>query len=92
MVSGMCQYNDRCPTTRHRPGTQCPVEVRDRNREDRLVSQLWGLVVIVAIFGLALGYYWFYLREGATGLGFAPMDNLFLRSVTLTVMPPTWVR
>lgn len=92
MVVFMCQYNDRCPTTRHRQGTQCPVEVRDRNREDKMIRQLWAAIGMLAVAAVMVGYYWFYGRPDATGLGFPPLDDLLLRAVSLPVMPPTWVR
>ncbi|KUF05532.1 hypothetical protein [Leucobacter sp. G161] len=76
----MCQFNERCPSTKHRPGTRCPVEVRNRNREDKLIAQLWGLVIMVAVFGIGLGVYWLYYRAGASGLGFAPLDDIFFNS------------
>lgn len=58
----MCQYNDTCPTTRHRPGTVCPVEVRARNREARQVRQLWGVVTVLAITAGTYGFWWFFIR------------------------------
>lgn len=76
----MCQFTERCPTTKHRPGTRCPVEVRDKNREDKLIAQLWGLVIMVAVFGIGLGVHWLYFRAEASGLGFAPLDDLFMSS------------
>ncbi len=59
----MCQYNATCPTTRHRPGTVCPVEVRRENRERRVARQLWGAVVALAIMAVTYGLvYWYVLR------------------------------
>lgn len=58
----MCQYNDRCPTTRHRPGTVCPVEVRDRNRARKQTAQLWSAVAVLAFALIALNVYWFFIK------------------------------
>jgi hypothetical protein len=59
----MCQYNATCPTTRHRPGTVCPVEVRRENRERRAAAKLWGAVVALAFTAVSYGLvYLFVLR------------------------------
>jgi len=53
----MCQYNDRCPTTKHRPGTVCPLEVRDANRKRKQIAQLWSGGIVLAIGLIALIVY-----------------------------------
>lgn len=58
----MCQFNATCPTTRHRPGTVCPVDVRARNRADKQVRQLWALAFGLAALLVMAGAYWFFIR------------------------------
>ena len=48
----MCQYSERCPTTKHRPGTRCPVIVRRDNQNRKLASALVLAIVMVAAFAI----------------------------------------
>lgn len=54
----MCQYNATCPTTRHRPGTVCPVEVRRENRERKAAGKLLGSALSLVGALVALCVYW----------------------------------
>ncbi|KAM9866728.1 hypothetical protein ACIFOC_00420 [Leucobacter aridicollis] len=63
MVVLMCQYNDRCPTTTHRPGTRCPVEVREQNRADKQREQLKGMAAVFSVMLVAGVILWFVFGE-----------------------------
>ncbi len=54
----MCQYNDRCPTTKHRPGTVCPVEVRQRNEAAKARHAL----ILIGVMAIGFGVYWLLIR------------------------------
>ncbi|MEB4615848.1 hypothetical protein [Leucobacter sp. M11] len=79
----MCQYQSTCPTTRHRPGTQCPVRVsiekHNRKVHEQNIRLLWTLVFVVAVLAIGLGLYWFFLRDGALGIGIPAIDNLLMQ-------------
>ena len=79
-ISNVCQYQDSCPTTRHRAGTKCPVEVRIDNHNARVDAQnkqaLSALAVVVVMLGIAA--YILFFRERATGIGVPAIDQLFL--------------
>ena len=66
MVGLMCQYQPECPTTRHRPGTKCPVRVRIENHNRKVDEQnrqaVWALVVLLVIAGGAFAAWWFLLK------------------------------
>ena len=55
----MCQYTDRCPTTKHRPGTRCPVIVRQENQRRKLVGSLIAVLIMAAVF--AAVYFYFFV-------------------------------
>lgn len=83
MVSLMCQYQPTCPTTRHRPGTRCPVRVSIENHNRKVDVKnrqaVWSLIVVLIIIAVAVAAYWFFLRPEATGMGIPALDNLLLR-------------
>ena len=80
----MCQYQSECPTTRHRPGTQCPVRVSIENHNRKVDQQnratIWGVVFLVVIAALVFSFYLLFIRSGATGIGVPAIDELFLSS------------
>lgn len=81
-VSRMCQYQPECPTTRHRPGTKCPVRVSIENHNRKVDEQnrqaVWTLIIVVALAALAFAFWWFFIRESATGIGLPVLDDLLL--------------
>lgn len=92
----MCQYQSDCPTTRHRPGTQCPVRVGIQNHNRKVEAErlqtLWGIVVLVVILGVGFAAYWFLFRDGATGIGVPAIDELVNITPGLVSHAPAWIR
>lgn len=87
----MCQYQPECPRTRHRPGTKCPVRVSIENHNRKVDEQnrqaLWALIVVVALAALAFAFWWFFMREGATGIGLPVLDDLPLGMAGVPSLP-----
>ena len=76
----MCQYQESCPTTRHRPGTRCSVDVRIDNHNARVDAQnRQALITLgVLVVGLGIAAYFLFFRDGATGIGIPAIDGIFL--------------
>lgn len=84
----MCQYQSECPTTRHRPGTKCPVRVGIENH-NRKVDEAnrgigWGIAGLIVLAILVGAFVWFYAWEGATGSGIPFFDDLILGTSAAT--------
>lgn len=66
MVGPMCQYQSDCPTTRHRPGTKCPVRTRIENHNRKVDEQnrqgAIALLILIIVLGGAVAAWWFLLR------------------------------
>lgn len=85
----MCQYQSECPTTRHRPGTKCPLRVSIENHNRKVDAEnrgaMWGFIGLAVIAAGMFAYFWFYVRDGSTGIGIPALDDLLIRNPAMVM-------